>query len=294
MTTLDDSIREGSMEDLWNIWYSELHKKSAGLTVKIKKILYSGQSDFQQVDVFETDVFGRVLVLYGSIMITEKDEFIYHEMISHVPLSVHPSPKRVLVIGGGDGGTVREIVKHPKVEKVTLVEIDKMVVDICKEYFPDVSREFSNPKVEVLYDDGARFVAETGNEYDIIIVDSSDPIGPAEVLFQKPFHQNIHDRLAHDGILISQTESPFYNQDTIRKVFKNLKTIFPVAELYTAYIPTYPSGLWSFAFCSKKYSPLKDLDRRYFSDLKLETKYYNPDLHEAAFKLPNFVRQLVE
>ncbi len=294
MAKLNDAIRESSMEDLWNIWFSELHKKSGGLTLKIKKILYSGQSDFQQVDVFETQTFGRVLVLYGSIMITEKDEFVYHEMISHVPLAVHPSPKNILIIGGGDGGTIREVVKHPGVEKVTLVEIDKMVVDVCREFFPEVSSQFDNPKVQVLFTDGARFVAETKETFDVVIVDSSDPIGPAEVLFQKPFHQHIFDKLGPDGILISQTESPFFNQDTIKKVYKNLKTIFPIVELYTASIPTYPSGLWSFAFCSKQHHPLKDLNRRYFADLKLDLKYYNTDLHEAAFKLPNFVRKLVK
>jgi spermidine synthase len=294
MTKLDDAIRESSMEDLWNIWFSELHKKSGGITLKIKKILYSGQSDFQQVDVFETATFGRVLVLYGSIMITEKDEFVYHEMISHVPLSVHPAVKRVLVIGGGDGGTVREIVKHPRVERVVLVEIDKMVVDVCKEFFPGVSSEFSNLKVEVRYDDGAKFVAEAEEKFDLIIVDSSDPIGPAEVLFQKPFHQHIYDKLNDDGILISQTESPFFHQETIRSVYKNLRGIFPVVEAYTASIPTYPSGLWSFAFCSKKYHPLKDLNKKYFAELKLATRYYNTDVHEGAFKLPNFVRDLTE
>jgi spermidine synthase len=294
MTKLDDVIRESSMEDLWNIWFSEYHKKSGGLTLKIKKILFSGQSDFQQVDVFDTYIFGRVLVLYGSIMITERDEFIYHEMISHVAMNVHPSPKKILVIGGGDGGTVRELVKHPKVQKVTLVEIDKMVVDVCKEYFPEVASEFDNPKVEVRFDDGARFVAEGKTKYDVIIIDSSDPIGPAEVLFQKTFHEHCFDRLEKDGIFISQTESPFFNAETISRVHRNLKAIFPVSELYTASIPTYPSGLWSFAFSSKKYHPVRDIKRKYFTDLKLNTKYYNLDVHEAAFKLPTFVRKLVE
>ena len=294
MTNLDDVIREGSMEDLWDMWFSELHKKSGGLTLKIKKILFSGQSDFQQVDVFDTQLFGKVLVLYGSIMITEKDEFVYHEMISHVPLCVHPAPKKVLIIGGGDGGTVREVVKHPKVEKVTLIEIDKMVVDVCKEYFPEVSCEFSNPKVEVLYDDGARFMAESKKKFDLVIVDSSDPVGPAEVLFQRAFYQNIYDRLEKDGIFIAQTESPFFNQETIKKVYRNLRAIFPIAEMYTGYVPTYPSGLWSFSFSSKRYHPLKDLNRKYFADLKINTKYYNSDVHEAAFKLPNFAKELLE
>lgn len=294
MTNIDEVIREGSMEDLWNIWFTELYKKGAGLTLKIKKIIYSGQSDFQQIDVFENSVFGRVLVLYGSIMITEKDEFVYHEMISHVPLCVHPSPEKVLVIGGGDGGTVREVVKHPKVKEVLLVEIDKMVVDVCKRYFPEVSREFDNPKVRIRYDDGAKFIAETEERFDVIIVDSSDPTGPAEVLFQKTFHQHIYNKLNDDGIFVPQSESPFFNQDTIRKMYRNLKGIFPIVAPYIAFVPTYPSGLWSFAFCSKRYHPVKDIDRRYLKGIALSTKYYNQDIHKAAFMLPNFFKELIK
>jgi len=294
MTNQSETIRESSMEDLWNIWFSELHEKHTGLTLKIRKIVYSGQSDFQQVDVFDTYEFGRVLVLYGSIMITDKDEFIYHEMISHVPLCVHSKAKKVLVIGGGDGGTVREILKHPSVEKVTLVEIDKMVVDVCKKYFPKVSSGFGNPRVEILYADGAKFMYDGTEKYDVIIVDASDPIGPAEVLFQRSFHEQTHDRLNDDGIVVAQSESPFYHQETIRKMYENLKEIFPVVELYLASIPTYPSGLWSFAFCSKKYHPIRDFDRQYLAGLNLNTRYYNEDVHEAAFKLPTFVRRLVK
>lgn len=292
MVDLNEIAKEASMEDLWNIWFSELHRKSVGLTVKIKDILFSGKSDFQRIDVFDTEVFGRMLVLYGSIMITERDEFIYHEMIAHVPLNVHPLPENVLVIGGGDGGTVREILKHSEVKNITLVEIDRLVVEVCRKFFSKVSEGFNDPRVKIIYDDGAKFIAETKELFDVIIIDSSDPVGPAEVLFQREFYENVYKRLKDDGIMVAQTESPFYDRNTISRVYKNFSQIFPIVKMYIAPIPTYPSGLWSFGFCSKKFDPLKDLieERAKGKDLK----YYNLEIHRAAFCLPNFIKELLE
>lgn len=292
MVELNEIAREVSMEDLWNIWFSELHRKSAGLTVKIKDILFSGKSDFQRIEVFDTEVFGRVLVLYGSIMISERDEFIYHEMITHVPLNVHPMPERVLIVGGGDGGTVREVLKHKEVRKVTVVEIDRMVVEVCKKFFPEISAGFDDPKVEVIYNDGARFMAETRELFDVIIVDSSDPVGPAEVLFQKQFYENAYRRLKDDGIMVAQTESPFYDREAISKIYRSFKQVFPIVRMYIASIPTYPSGLWSFGFCSKRFHPIE-----HFKESRVEIgglRYYNPEIHKASFSLPNFVKELVE
>jgi spermidine synthase len=280
------------MEDLWNIWFSELHRKSAGLTVKIKDILFSGKSDFQRIEVFDTEVFGKVLVLYGSIMISERDEFIYHEMITHVPLNVHPAPESVLVVGGGDGGTVREVLKHKDVKKVKVVEIDRMVVEVCKRFFPEISGGFDDPKVEIVYNDGARFMAETGERFDVVIIDSSDPVGPAEVLFQRQFYENVYRKLKEDGIMVAQTESPFYDREAISKIYRSFKQIFPIVSMYIASIPTYPSGLWSFGFCSKRFHPIHD-----FRGTKVDCaslRYYNPDVHVASFKLPNFIKELVE
>lgn len=289
----NDIIREESMADLWNVWYSELHQGRAGLTVKVKQVVYSGQSPFQRIDILDTYEFGKMLVLYGSIMITERDEYIYHEMISHIPLFTHPNPRKVLVIGGGDGGTVREVLKHPEVEQVTLVEIDEMVVEKCKEYFPDVACELTNPKTRILFQDGARFMEETDEKFDIILIDSPDPVGPAEVLFQKKFHQNVFDRLNDDGIMVAQSESPFYNQRTLRRMYENLSGIFPLAMIYWAYIPTYPSGIWSFTLCSKQYHPLQDFKREQYRALGIKTNYYNEGIHQAAFVLPNFVKNAI-
>ncbi|MDH7497665.1 MAG: polyamine aminopropyltransferase [Syntrophomonadaceae bacterium] len=287
----EDLIREESMTDLWNVWYSELHQQRAGLTLKVKSVVYSGQSPFQRIDILDTYEFGKMLVLYGSIMITERDEFIYHEMISHPALFTHPNPRRVLVIGGGDGGTVREVLKHPEVEQVTLVEIDQMVVEKCKEYFPQVACQLDNPKTRILFQDGAKFVAETQEKFDVVLVDASDPIGPAEVLFQKKFHQDIYNLLEDGGIMVTQSESPFFHQRTLRRMYENLQGIFPLVKVYWAYVPTYPSGIWSFTLCSKGPDPATDFKAAQYAELGIETNYYNDGIHHAAFVLPNFVRK---
>lgn len=290
----EDKIRESSMSDLWNVWFCELHKKRVGLNVKIKEFVYAGKSPYQEINILDTYEFGRMLVLYGSIMTTEKDEFVYHEMISHVPLGAHPDPKEVLIIGGGDGGTLREVLKHPGVTRATLIEIDKMVVETCQQYLPTIGTAFDHPKARVMYEDGERFVATTKEKFDVILVDASDPIGPAEVLFQKPFHQNCLKRLNDDGIFVTQSESPFFHAKTVKQLYRNLAQVFPLVKMYHAYIPTYPSGIWSFAFCSKRHDPFEKYDPKHERWRALETKYYNPDIHRAAFALPTFMRELVE
>jgi len=291
---LDAKIRESSMTDLWNVWFCELHRKRVGLNIKVKRFLYSGKSPFQEINILDTYEFGRMLVLYGSIMTTEVDEFIYHEMISHVPLGAHPHPRDVLIIGGGDGGTLREVLKHPTVERATLVEIDQMVVEKSQEFLPTIASAFGHPRARVLFEDGEKFLAQCREKFDVILVDASDPVGPAEVLFQKPFHESALHALRDDGIFITQSESPFFHQKTVRSLYRNLGQVFPIVRMYHAYIPTYPSGIWSFAFCSKKYDPFE----RYAADAErwkgVTTKYYNPEVHRAAFALPNFMKDLVQ
>ena len=290
----NEIIREESMTDLWNVWFTELHQNRAGLTIKIKKLLYSGESPFQRIDIIDTYEFGKMLVLYGSIMITEKDEFVYHEMLGHVPLYTHPDPRQVLVIGGGDGGTIREVLKHPEVERATLVEIDEMVVQKCQEYFPDVAGQLSNPRARVLFEDGERYLATTSEKFDVILCDAADPIGPAEVLFQKEFHQMAYDCLNEDGIFVTQSESPFFHQRTLKNMYQNLSKIFPIVKVYWAYIPTYPSAIWSFTLCSKKYDPIADFDLNRYLKSNPETNYYNEGIHKAAFVLPNFIKKLLD
>lgn len=291
---MDEIIRESSMTSLWDLWFTELHQKRVGLTIKIKRLIYSGESPYQRIDILDTYEYGRMLVLYGSIMVTEKDEFVYHEMISHVPLYAHPNPRKVLIIGGGDGGTLREVLRHPEVDKVTMVEIDKMVVEKSIEFLPTIATDFDNPRAKIIFEDGEKYLDRCKEKYDIIIVDGSDPVGPAEVLFQKKFHEMAYGCLASDGIFVTQSESPLYHQKTIRSLYRNLKDIFPVVNMYLAHIPTYPSAFWSFAFCSRKYNPLKDFNPDRVKKQRLKMKYYNSDIHNAAFSLPNFVRELVE
>nr|VFK32257.1 MAG: spermidine synthase [Candidatus Kentron sp. MB]VFK35231.1 MAG: spermidine synthase [Candidatus Kentron sp. MB]VFK77209.1 MAG: spermidine synthase [Candidatus Kentron sp. MB] len=289
---MSELVRSDFGANLWNMWFTELNKEGAGLTLKVKRVIHSSVSDFQRIDVLETEEFGKALVLYGSIMITEKDEFTYHEMISHVPLSVHPAPSRVLIIGGGDGGALREALRHQPVQTVQVVEIDAQVVQVCKRFFPGMTTGFDNPRAQLIYDDGARFIANTREQFDLVISDSSDPLGPAEVLFKQSFYQNVHDRLAQDGIFVAQTESPLFHADNVRNIYKNLRAVFPIVKMYLAHIPTYPSALWSFAFCSKRYHPLRDF-RPETADGITGLHYYNADIHHGAFALPNYVKALL-
>ena len=195
------------------LWYTEVHKDNVALSFKVEKTLFSGKSSFQQVDIIETAGHGKMLVNDGMVMLSERDEFIYHEMIAHVPLFVHPNPRRVLVIGGGDGGTVREVVKHRSVERVVLVEIDEMVVAACRAHIPSVATSFDDPRLELRLEDGVKYVADTGERFDVVIIDSTDPVGPAEPLFNRGFYQDAAGVLTDDGILITQAESPYYDHD---------------------------------------------------------------------------------
>jgi len=290
----DERIREAAMTDLWNVWFCELHNKQVGLNVKVERFIYSGNSPFQEINILETKEFGKMLVLYGSIMTTEKDEFIYHEMLAHVPMGAHPDPRNVLIIGGGDGGTLREVLKHPTVERATLVEIDRMVVETCRQYLPTIGTSFDHPKARILFEDGDKFLDTGSEQFDVILVDASDPIGPAEVLFQRAFHQKVARCLRPDGIFVTQSESPLYHQKTVQALYRNLSEIFPTVRLYHAYVPTYPSGMWSFTFCSKQYGPFDRFDPAAPRWKGVEARYYNAEIHRAAFALPGFMKVLTE
>jgi len=288
MATSDEQIRESSMTDLWNVWFTELHRRRAGLTIKIKELLYSGKSPYQRIDILDSYEFGRMLVLYGSIMVTEKDEFIYHEMLSHVPLFSHPNPKRVLIIGGGDGGTLREVLRHKGV-KATMVEIDELVVKTSQEYLPTIGTAFKDPRAQLVFEDGERFVATCKDKFDVILVDASDPIGPAEVLFQKAFHKQVARCLTSNGVFVTQSESPLFHQKTVKAIQRNLRDVFRIVRTYTASIPTYPSGLWSFTLCSNTVDPVAHFKESRVRAAGLKTRYYNAGIHRAAFALPSFM-----
>ncbi|PWB68536.1 spermidine synthase [candidate division GN15 bacterium] len=280
------------MTELWNVWYSELHEGLSGFTVKIDRVVESLQSDFQRIDILETKDFGRLLVLYGSLMAADRDNNAYNEMITHVPLFTHPNPKRALIIGGGDCGALTEILKHPEVQECVMCEIDKMVVEVSKKYFPYLTTGADDPRAKLVFQDGKEYIVNGKDKFDVIMLDLSDPVGPAEELFQEPFYRNVYNRLNDDGILVAQSESPFFNQRSVKGIYANLKAVFPSVHMYTCFMPIYPSAYWSFAFCSKKYHPIKDFDRARWDRLKLKTRYYNADIHTAAFALPEFVKEL--
>lgn len=274
-----------------SIWFTEKQTENFGITAKIKQTYVSEKTDFQQLDMVETEEFGNMLLLDGMVMTTEKDEFVYHEMIAHVPLHTHPNPKKVLVVGGGDGGVIREILKHPEVEKATLVDIDGKVIEYSKKYLPTIAGKLDDPRVDVQVDDGFMHIANSENEYDVIMVDSTEPVGPAVNLFTKGFYEGIAKALKEDGVFVAQTDNPWFQQDLIRNAYQDVSETFPITRLYTANIPTYPSGLWTFTLGSKKHDPLEVTEERFH---ELDTKYYTNDIHRAAFALPKFVADLLK
>ncbi len=274
-----------------DLWVEEKFKDFLGLRLKVEKVLFSGKSEFQTVDIVETKGHGKMLLNDGLIMVTERDEFAYHDMITHVPLFVHPSPKNVLVIGGGDGGTAREVLRHSSVESCTMVEIDGMVVDACREHIPQTSKDLDHPKMNLIIGDGVEFVKATQQKFDVIIVDSTDPIGPAQPLFGVDFYKDVYACLTDDGIVVSQGESSWYAMEIQQSLLKVLRQVFPACYLYSFSNLTYPGGLWSFTFASKKYHPINDFDSQRVNDSGLEFDYYNQQLHSAAFALPSFAKK---
>ncbi len=277
------------------LWYTDQHTKNVRFSMKVEEQIASCTSEYQRIDILKTSEFGKVLVLDGELMITQKDEFIYHEMITHVPMAVHPSVKDVLVIGAGDGGTIRELTKYSEIERIDMVEIDKMVTDMCRDYFQETSCKLGDPRVHMYFEESLRFVRMRKDEYDLIIVDCADPYGPAEGLFTREFYGNCFKALHEDGILINQHESPYYSEHsrTVQKAHNHIRQVFPYSTVYQCHIPSYPSGHWLFGFASKRYDPIKDLNECKWNHLGIRTRYYNTDLHIGSFYLPTYVKELL-
>ncbi|WP_156625603.1 polyamine aminopropyltransferase [Clostridium tertium] len=278
------------------LWYTENQTENVNFSMKVKKHLYSEKSPFQKIDIIDTYEFGRVLVIDNWTMITEKDEFIYHEMITHVSMATNKDIKNVLVIGAGDGGTVRELSRYNTIEKIDMVEIDEAVVKASMEFLPFTANKLKDERVNLYFEDGIKFVKGKENLYDLIIVDSTDPIGPGEGLFTMDFYNDCFNALTSKGILINQCESPYYpnNAKEMKRSFSKLKSLFNVCEAYQYHMPTYASGHWMFCFASKELHPIKDLKEDYWNSLGLKTKYYNTNLHKGSFMLPNYVKDILE
>jgi spermidine synthase len=275
-----------------DLWYQERHNDEVSFGLHVKKVLHSVQSQYQRVDVFESTGFGRVLTLDGLMMCSERDEFVYHEMIAHVPLLSHKNPKKVLVIGGGDGGTLREVLRHDCVEEAVLCEIDGDVVDAARKFLPGLAVGLNHPRAKVHIADGVEFVKKCEkNTYDVVIVDSADPIGPGVGLFSGDFYTHVKRILTENGIVVAQCESPWEEKFDLAKVYGNLKSAFPNVYSMVGSIPSYPYGFWSWGFASNNAHPFNSIDMERAKAIEKSTKYYNIDLHRAAFCLPNFLRK---
>lgn len=274
-----------------DLWLTERETEHLVSKCRIKRTLYQDRSKYQEVAIVESYEYGRMLILDGIIQTSIRDEFIYHEMIAHVPLLMHPKPEKVLVVGGGDGGTVREVLKHPEVKQVHLVEIDEMVIDVSRKYLPEIAGKLDDPRVEIHVADGIQFVKERKGAFDVILVDSSDPLGPAEGLFTEAFYGDAATALKKDGLMAIQSESPFFTPDLVKAIYQAMSRHFPSVHLYTASVPTYSTAPWGFMLASRRY--LESLAARR-SKPALGTRYYSPEIHKAAFVLPPFVKELLQ
>ncbi|WP_019122342.1 polyamine aminopropyltransferase [Brevibacillus massiliensis] len=274
--------------DKGELWLTENERENLKLSYRIRQVVFEETSPFQHVMILDSYDFGRMLVLDGIVQTTSADGYIYNEMIVHVPLAYHPRPRRVLIIGGGDCGAAREACKHPHVEQIDMVEIDERVVEACKTYLPEVSGNLSDPRVRFLFTDGVRYARQPEGLYDVIIVDSSDPIGPAEQLFEQSFYQHLYRALKDDGMMVCQSQSPIFHAEVMQQTYARMSSVYPHVHMYTAVVPTYPGGLWSFTIGAKQ--PLAARPRNRFD---LETKYVNQEILTGCFQLPQFLKQMI-
>ena len=284
------------MENHAEIWFSDVQTDNVKLNIRLDKQLFSAISEYQRIDVFQSPAFGRFVALDGDVIFSEADEFIYNEMVTHVPMAVHPHVKKVLIIGGGDGGVAREYTAYPEIEEIDVVEPDEQFVEVCKEYFPEAAKGFEDSRVQVFYQDGLRFLRGRSDEYDIIINDATDPFGHTEGLFTKEFYGSCYKALRADGIMVYQHGSPFFDEDesAFRSMHNKVYRSFPISRVYQAHIPTCTSGYWMFGFASKKYHPIEDFDPVRWNARGLKTEYYTTNLHIGAFMLPKYVEDILE
>jgi len=280
-------------------WVEETLHRGFRVRLKADKVLFDSQTEHQRLIIFENADFGRVMMLDGVVQVSTKDEFVYHEMMSHVPLFAHGRARKALIVGGGDGGVLREALKHPELEQVTLCEIDRSVIDLCREHFPEVSAgALDDPRTKIVIADGTKFVAETDERFDVIMVDSTDPIGPGAVLFTKEFYTDCARCLRPGGLLVTQNGLPFLQAGELTQSVSYFRGLFGDACAYLANTPSYFGGPMSFGWATDdarlRQHRRKKIERRYDKAGAFETRYWRPDVHVAAFALPTYVRELVE
>lgn len=279
-------------------WIEETLHKNFRFKMKVDRVLFEGRSENQHVAVVENGTFGRALYLDGALQTTERDEFIYHEMLAHLPILAHGAAANVLIIGGGDGGMLEEVLKHRSIETVTMVEIDPSVVAMCREHLPSISGDaFDDPRLDLVFADGVDFVRTTEKRFDIAIVDSTDPIGPGEVLFTETFYQGGKRVLKEGGILVTQNGVPFVQGDELTQSVRLLRGLFADASCYMATVPGYVGGPMAFGWgtdnADLRQVPLEVLKKR-FAEAGIDTRYYTPEVHQAAFALPGYILDLIK
>jgi spermidine synthase len=281
------------LSDNWFVEKSYFQKFAMGW--KVKKILHSEQSKFQKIDVLETDAVGRLLLLDGKTMVSNLDEFVYHEVMAHIPYMVSRHCENVLIIGGGDGGVVREFVKHKDIKSIDLVEIDERVIEVSKQFFPECTSGLSDKRVTVHAKDGIEFIKSKKNYYDIIIVDSTDPEDFASGLFTTEFYSHVYEALTSEGIMMNQTENPFLDEFGIKKIYQNMRKNFPVVQSFTAPMSIYPGVFWTFGFSSKKYrgTDLNPVKIQTMSSIERHNKWYNMNWHRGCFHISNFHKKKI-
>lgn len=276
-----------------NKWFIEEYQGSLSMGFKYNKVLFEEQSPFQHIKIIETKDHGNMLINDNVIMTCDRDEFIYHEMITHVPLFSHNKPETVLVIGGGDGGSIREVLKHQTIKKCIMVEIDEVVVRASRKHLPKIATSFDHPLLELKFEDGASYIADKKNQFDVVIIDSSEPFGPSKALFGDQFYRNVYESLKEDGLVVAQGESMFYSLDFQKSLLKRVQK-FKYRTFYNYSNLSYPNGPWSFLLASKKYHPLKDFSKQRVKQAKLDFRYYNNDIHQACFCHPQFSKKSLE
>ena len=278
------------------MWFSEVQTPDVKLSIRTSQQLYAGKSEYQDIAVLDSPAFGKILTLNGRVLFSDADDFVYNEMVAPVPMAVHPNPKKILILGGGDGGVAQVFSMYPEIEHIDVVEPDELLVEVCREYFPDYATGLEDERVEVYLQDGLRFLRNCENEYDIIINDATDPFGHTEGLFTKEFYGNAYRALKEDGIMVYQHGSPFYDEDesAFRSMHRKASQSFPISRVYQAHIPTCAAGYWLFGFASKQYHPIEDFDREKWKKRQLFTEYYTANLHVGAFMLPRYVEDILE
>ena len=275
-------------------WYDETFDNHTRLGLLVKETLFSVQSPYQQIEVIDTVGFGRVLVIDSVFMTSEYDEFLYHEMLVHPALTTAPRIERVLVIGGGDGGTVREVLRHPDVKECVMIEIDRMVVDASKKHLPGIGTAWNDPRLDVRFIDGIEYVKQSADSvYDVILLDGTDPVGPGAALFDESFYVGCKRMLAPGGVMALQSESPLLMMDVFIEIQHKLRKLFSEVHPYLGPVPLYGTGIWSWTWCSNTGEPLRAIPER--QEVIVEgSKAYNADLHRAAFALPNYVKRALK